>query len=356
MSTRQAQLGKTSFFESRMFAADSTFFDVFTMPLVQGDSAEALTEPNTLVLTEAAARKYFGRTDVVGEMITVYFGEPEVFRITGVAKDVPNNSHFRFDFLISLTSFPNSISSTGWTDNRFTSYLALQDGLTEDQLSALGARLKMLDREYNDRDGSYDDWLAKGNYWEFFLQPITSIHLDSDLDGEFEANGKRAQVYMFLVIGAIILLIACVNFMNLSTARASLRAREVGIRKVVGSDRKRLVAQFLGESILLSLVALGIELLLIELLLPRFGDLVGRPLGLYYFDNIFAIPALLLLGVAVGAISGSYPAFVLSSFRPVVMLKGSSTGRRGAARLRNALIVFQFSIAVLLIISTLTIN
>jgi putative ABC transport system permease protein len=339
-----------------MLAADSTFFGVFTLPLLRGDPDRALVEPNSLVLTESTARKYFGRIDVVGEVMTVDFGEPEALQITGVAKDIPGNSHFRFDFLISLTSFPNSINSAGWTDNRFISYLVLQDNLTEDQFLAFTAGLKALDRKYNERDGSYDEWLAKGNFWEFFLQPITSIHLESDLDGEFEANGRRSQVFMFLAIGVIILLMACMNFMNLSTARASLRAREVAIRKVVGSDRKRLVLQFMGESILFSLAALAIALLLIELVLPGFGRLVNRPLELQFVSNIWTIPGLVLLGVTVGAISGSYPAFVLSSFRPAVMLKGSSTGRRGATRLRNCLIVIQFSAAVLLIISTITIN
>jgi putative ABC transport system permease protein len=356
LGTSQAQSGNKSFFESRMLAADSTFFEVFSFPLAEGDSANALTEPNSLVLTESAARKYFGQVDVVGELMTLYFDEPESFRITGVAKDTPGNSHFKFDFLISLVSFPDVVSGSGWTDNRFISYLVLHDGLTETQLASFAAGLKSLDRKYNDQEGSYDDWIAKGNYWEFFLQPLTSIHLNSDLNGEFEPNGQRAHVYMLLAIGLIILLIACVNFMNLSTAHASRRAREVGIRKVVGSGRKRLIAQFMGESLFVSLLALGIAILLIDLLLPSFSQLVNRPLELHYFDNIMTIPMLLVLGFAVGAISGVYPAFVLSSFHPVVMLKGGSIGGRGTAALRSGLIAFQFSAAVILITSTITIN
>jgi putative ABC transport system permease protein len=356
LRTRQVQLGETSFYESRLFGADSTFFDVFDLPVVHGDADRALAEPNMIVLTESTAKKYFGRTDVVGEMLTVHFSEPIPLVVSAVTENVPENSHFRFDFLISSISFPNSVNSTGWTDNRFLSYVVLEEGLSDVQVAALNEKLKHLDKKYNDRDGSYEDWRALGNFWEFFLQPITSIHLDSDLDGEFEANGSRAYVYMFLAIGIIILLIACVNFMNLSTARASLRAREVGIRKVVGSDRKRLVTQFLGESIVLSLLSLGLSLLLIELLLPHFGNLVGRPLEIHYLSNLFTIPALLLLGVTVGIISGSYPSFVLSSFQPVMILKSHASSQRGSVWLRNALIVFQFSIAVFLIICTLTIN
>lgn len=354
--TMQAQYGDKSFFESRMLAVDSTFFDVFSFSLAEGDSANALTEPNSLVLTETAARRYFGRVDVVGEMMTLYYDEPESFRITGIAKDTPGNSHFKFDFLISLVSFPDVAGSSGWTNNRFISYLVLHDGLMESQLASLADGLKRLDRKYNDREGSYNDWIAKGNYWEFFLQPLTSIHLNSDLNGEFEPNGQRAYVYMLLAIGLIILLIACVNFMNLSTAHASRRAKEVGIRKVVGSDRKRLIAQFMGETLFVSFLALGIAILLIDLLLPSFSQLVNRPLKLYYFDKIMTIPMLLALGFTVGAISGVYPAFVLSSFRPVAILKGGSIGGRGTAALRSGLIVFQFSAAVILIISTITIN
>lgn len=356
LGTRLVQYDETSFFESGIFAADSTFFDVFTLPLIHGSAGRALSEPNTVVLTERAALKYFGRTDVIGEMLTVQFAEPRQAEITGVAENVPENTHFRFDFLVSSTSFPGSINSTSWTDNRFISYVVLREDLGEIQLSALNEKLRTLDRKYNDRDGSYDDWLAKGNSWEFFLQPITSIHLDSDLDGEFEANGSRSYVYMFLAIGLAILLIACVNFMNLSTARASLRSREVGIRKVVGSDRKRLIGQFLGESILQGLIALGLGLILVESLRPHFGGLVGRSLEFDYVGSIITIPALLLLGVTAGVISGAYPAFVLSSYRPAMLLKYGTSSGQSSARFRNALIVFQFSIAILLIVSTLTID
>lgn len=197
--------------------------------------------------------------------------------------------------------------------------------------------------------------MAQGNYWEYFLQPITEIHLNSDLNGEFEANGNKTYVLIFFIISVVILLIACINFMNLSTAKSSLRAKEVGMRKVVGSGRSRLIAQFLGESVLLSYISLTLGMVAVWLLSPVFSNLIGRQIELHYFDNYIVILSLLILGLFVGIVSGSYPAFVLSSFKPIDVFRGSSGEKKSGAWMRNALVIFQFSISIFLIIGTMVV-
>ena len=341
-------------YETKFFAVDSTFFDVFSVPLISGDPKTVLIEPNTMVISESTARRYFGRADVAGESLTVEFsyglGEI-VFTITGVSEDIPSNSHFHYDFLVSLTSFPDLINNTGWTSNNFISYLVLYEGTSKDSLEV---KLKDFTRKYMGGE-SFDEWVARGNYWEYFLQPLKDIHLTSDLNGEFEPNGNITYVYIFSVIGFIILLIACINFMNLTTAKSSLRVREVGMRKVMGSSRNRLIWQFITESVFLSYIAFIIGIIIVESLMPAYRNFVGRPLEIHYFDNWIVIPSLLILGLVVGIISGLYPAFLLSSFKPVMILKGQTGSGKSGFWLRNILVILQFSISIFLIISTLVI-
>lgn len=347
-------LDERTFYESRFFAVDSTFYNVFTIPLILGTPNTVLTEPNTMVITEETALKYFGNTDVVGKVLTANFpvgpGRAD-FKITGVSENMPHNSHFHYDLLVSLTTFPSFINNTGWTSNNFISYLVLKEGTSKAEVEE---KLKAFTRKYMGGD-QFDEWVAKGNYWEYFLQPVTEIHLNSDLNGEFEANGNEMYVKIFSAISVIILLIACINFMNLSTAKSSLRAKEVGLRKVVGSDRNRLMGQFLSESVLLSFISLILGILIVELLLPSYRNLMGRQIDIHYFDNAWVIPALILLGLVVGIVSGSYPAFVLSSFKPVTVLRGKSRDSKSGLWIRNGLILFQFTISIFLIIGTLTV-
>ena len=346
--------GERTLYESRFFGVDSTFFDVFSLALLYGAPDEVLVRPNTMVITQTCALKYFGNENAIGNVLQVDFGDwfgLVDFEITGVSEDVPSQSHFHYDFLVSLTSFPDLINNTGWTSNNFITYLVLKEGASK---AGFDDKLPEFTRKYMGGD-QFDEWVAKGNFWEYFLQPIKDIHLDSDLNGEFEPNGNRTYVYIFSVISIIILLIACINFMNLSTARSSLRAKEVGLKKVVGSSRFRLIQQFLSESVLLSFISLGLSILIIELVLPFYRDFIGKPLDIHYFGNPIIIPALIILALVVGIISGSYPAFFLSSFKPVVVLKGNIGDNKGGVWLRNILVVFQFAITVVLIIGTITI-
>ena len=347
-------VGEQNFTETRIYAVDSTFFKVFTFPLVLGNIENQLIKPNTVIISESTAIKYFGTTDALGKLITTYGdneSEPDVFEVTGVAKDVPVSSHFHFDLLVSTDNFPSYINSTGWTNNNFIAYFVLKEGV---DVSELNNKLKEFTRKYMGGE-KFDAFISKGNSWDYILQPMLSIHLTSDLNGEFETNGNQTYVYIFLIVGIFVLLIACINFMNLATAKSSLRAREIGIRKVVGSTRSRLMTQFLSEAILTSFLALLIGIIIVELLLPSYCNLIGRQLSIDYFSNTYVIPILLLLAFIVGILSGAYPAFILSSYIPVQVLRGQVASTSGKSKVRSGLIIFQFSIAIFLFISTITV-
>jgi len=346
-------LDKKTFYESRFYAVDSTFYDVFTIPLIQGNPKTALSNPNTMVVSKNTAIKYFGDTDTVGKVLRADFG-PEGsidFKITGVSENVPDNSHFHYDILVSSASFPTYINDPGWTSNNFISYVILKKGTSKEGVEE---KLKEFTRKYMGGE-RFDKWVVQGNFWEYYLQPVTKIHLNSDLNGEFEANGNETYVYIFSVISIIILLIACINFMNLSIAKSSLRAKEVGLRKVVGSSRNKLMRQFLSESVLLSYISLALGIVIVEILLPLYRNLIGRQLEIHYFDNFVVIPSLLAFGLIVGIISGSYPAFFLSSFKPITVFKGNLGSSKGSSWLKNVLVVFQFTISIFLIIGTLVV-
>ncbi len=345
-------IGSKIFYEPKIFAVDSVFYDVFTIPLLNGNPKTVLAEPNSVVLSKNSALKYFGTTDVIGKVITLdlsrEMGNVD-FKITGVSENMPVNSHFHYNMLLSLTSFPRYINSKGWTNNSFISYIVLKKNTSKDNFEQ---KLVDFTRKYMGAE-KYDEWVAKGNYWKYYLQPLTSIHLNSDLNGEFEPNGNSTYVNIFSIISLIVLLVACINFMNLSTAKASLRAREVGLRKVVGANKKNLIFQFLFESILMSFLALAIAMIMIEILLPYYRDIVNRPIAINYFENLNLVLFLILGGLSVGIVSGSYPAFVLSSFKPVVVLKNESFQKTRRFNFRNMLVVTQFAVSIMLIAGTI---
>jgi len=340
--------GELALKETEVFAADASFFDVFPFPLVKGDPRTALRDPNAIVLTEALAAKVFGKDDPLGRTVDVQvFGRRTPQRVTGVMRDVPRNSHFRFEMLVSLsTLYPTP--STGWTNNNHVTYLLLAKGVTRAQMEE---RLVEIDRVEYEGGRQHIPWI-----WT--LEPVTRIHLHSDLVTGNQPNGSIAYVRLFTLVAVLILVIAGINFVNLATARSARRAREVGIRKVVGSMKSQLVGQFLGESVLLSLVALVVAVGLIQALLPAYRHLTGRHLALPYFGSPWVIPGLVGLALAVGVLAGLYPALFLSSYKQTEVLKGSRFGgrNRGALALRNGLVVFQFAMSVLLIIGSLVIG
>jgi putative ABC transport system permease protein len=343
------------FIENDVYYAGPGFFEVFTFPLVKGDPEKALAHPHQVVLTESTARKYFGGKDPMGEMIDVGGAEP--YRVTGVCRDVPHNSHFHFDFLVSYSSSKVS-ENERWANTMVYTYLVLKEGVDplqfEQKLDLLVE--KYLGPEVEEWTGiKLEEFIKKGNSYEFFIQPLEEIYLHSDLNDELEPVSNISRVWYFSIIAVFILLIACINFMNLATAKYSNRAREVGIRKVVGSRRRHLISQFLTESILVSLLAVVIAVVLVELALPVFNSLALKDLSLEYFTQWYLLPGLLLLGIVVGVLAGTYPSFFLSSFSPLrVLKKDLGRGIRGS-RLRGALVVSQFVITIVLIISTVLI-
>jgi putative ABC transport system permease protein len=328
------------FYEKRIFFADESVFEAFTFPLIQGDPKTALAEPFTAVITEDMAKKYFGDADAMGRVLRLDGGRD--FHVTGILKNVPPNSHFRFDLLASMKTRSESLAEE-WRPSSCYTYLLLKDGASPAQFE------KTFSDFFNAHRGKND----KRN---FYLQPLTQIHLRSHLEREIEPNGDIAYVYILCSVAFFVLLIAGMNFMNLSTARSASRAREVGMRKVAGADRKHLILQFLGESVLLTLAAFAIALIAIELFLPVFNHLAGREIKTGYFSNPILLLGLLIFGVIVGVLAGSYPAFVISSFQPVKVLKGTLKAGAKGAGFRKVLVVVQFSLSIFMIAGTIVIG
>lgn len=342
-----------TFNESRFILADSNFFDFFSIRLLKGDPNTILRNPLELILTETTATKYFGDDDPIGKTLTATFGE---LQVVGVCEDVPENSHFHFDFLGGLNGAgflqqPSFITFSVYTylliDDRAQAWIVeakIPDLLRQHAAGQIQARMGV----------SYDDYIAAGNGYEFFLQPLTSIHLHSHLNNELDTNGNINYVIILISVALFILIIASINFINLSTARSSERAKEVGIRKVVGSERSRLIGQFITESVLITIISVIFALLFVEVALPAFNTLADKHLSINYLDY-FTLPVLFGFAVIVGIISGSYPAFVLSSFRPVNILKGKFSTSKTGILTRKGLVVFQFFLSILLISFTLLI-
>ncbi len=345
----QFTFGENSMIEKEVFVADSTFFDVFTIPVVRGQKDGLLSQPNTAVITESTAKKFFGEDDPINQVITA---DSSSYRIVAVVEDMPQNSHFHFNVAVSLISFDGFYNNPSWWSNNFLTYLLLNENTDYKKVES---RFPAFVNKYLYK-GNYSDLAASGSKWELYLQPLKSIHLNSNLRGEFEANGKKEYVYIFLIISIFILVIACINFINLSTARTERRAKEVGVKKVIGSSKAELLKQFIGESVILSFVALLIALSLVELTLIYLPAYTGIKLQVPYFNNVFAIPLLLILGLTVGVLSGAYPAVIMSSFKPALALKGSKGGSGKTSWLRNSLVIFQFMISVILFIGTFLIS
>ena len=345
------------FIEENFYYADSTFFNVFTAPAVYGDPARMLNRPNTVVLTRETAEKYFGKEDPVGRLLKVGQDE-EAFEVTGVVEGFPKNSHFHFNMLGSMTSI-HIADVEYWLGNNNYTYLLIREDSHPDVVQAKIPELvsRYMGPQLLEIIGvTMEEFLAGGNEYGYFLQPLKEIHLESDLQFEINPGGSKTSVIIFSVIALFLIIIASINFMNLATASAAKRSTEVGIRKVAGADKKRLVWQFLTESFLTTLVAMGAAVVLVELFLPSFNNLTGKELDLTSVGIAGLIAGLFMIAVFVGFASGSYPAFFLSSFKPVDVLKsGALRGIRGSY-LRSILVTFQFVITIVLFICTLVVN
>lgn len=331
--------------EEGFYFTDSTVFDVFSFHLLEGNPKTCLAEPFSLVLTQSAARKLFGSDEgVVGKMVN--FNNEQEMKITGIMANVPENSHFTFNALGSYTTlerfFPKEVMES-WGSNNSSTYLLLASEQSRQQVEA--GIDHFLDRHQETYDG-----LQPHEYNQLHLMPLTDIHLYSHLDSEIGENGDINFIYLFIAVSVLTLVIACINFMNLSTARSIRRAKEVGIRKVVGARRGMLIQQFLSESMLLSFFSLLIAFILVQLVLPYVNDFLNKDLS---FVNLYSWPfwTIVLAGtVVIGMLAGSYPAFYLSAPNPVKVLRNRMAGNKSNARLRSGLVVVQFGIAMMLVV------
>ncbi len=348
--------GEKVFSEERAYWVDSAFFDIFTVPFVVGDPRTALKDPLTVVLTRTMARKYFGDEPALGRVLNADGKRDYV--VTGVVEDPPRNAHFHYDFLASLETFPDSRSPV-WINNNYHTYFLVREGASAVAVEAKLAGLirKHVGPQIQAAIGiTLDEFVASGGRYDYFIQPAKDIHLRSHYDGELEPNSDIAYVYIFSIVALGILAVAVVNFVNLATARSARRAREVGIRKTLGSYRGRLVRQFLIESVLTAFLAVVLALLLVQVLLPAFNRVTVKTLAMPYVESPLVLPGLLVLVLAVGILAGAYPAFFLASFDPAAVLKTETAGRSRKSRLRNALVVFQFAVSVILIIGTFVVR
>ncbi len=340
--------GNKTFIEEEMLYGDNSVFEIFTFPIINGDNKTPLVRPFTAVISEGIARKYFEDEDPVGKILKM--NNISDYEITAVMKNIPPDSHIDFDILLSFETLYSKRKGQveAWVPLNYHTYVLLQENYDHNLLNA-----KMPDfiQRYMG-----DLLKAIGGTGIYELQPFTDIHLHSHLESEMSANSSYYYIYIFAVTAVLILLLACINFMNLSTARSLSRAREIGIRKVMGSYKGNLIRQFLGEAVLYSVVSLVIALFIVKLSMPFFRTITGREIAFSYIEPVWLLPVFFLAAVGVGIIAGSYPAFFLSSFKPIEVLK-NKIGRTGMSdiKIRNSLVVFQFVISIALIIGTLVI-
>ncbi|MDN5289205.1 MAG: FtsX-like permease family protein [Mucilaginibacter sp.] len=342
------------FKEEHLQMVDSNFLKMFTIPLIDGDSKTCLKEPFSMVITKAFAKKYFGNQPAVGKSLLV---DNDLYKVTGVIDKVPDNSHFHGDAFFSMNAYARNGKQT-WSNIGYFTYIRLNKNADPKKLEASFpndlVKKFVVPEIAHDMDVSIAEASKSVNTFLFYLQPLTDIHLHSATKYELEANGDIHYVYIFGALAIFIMLLACINFTNLSTASSAKRSKEVGIRKVLGSEKSSLISQFLTESVLLTLGAMVLAIAIVYLLLPVFNDLSGKHIRISFFLNLKAITIELLLSVVVGVIAGIYPAFVLSGFQIISVLKGGTGSDKPAGKnfLRSSLIVFQFAVSTALVIAT----
>lgn len=330
-------------YEEGVMRIDSSFFNVFTFPFVKGDQESAIANPNFIILTESAASRFFGSEDPIGKAIKIDIGrDGSDYFVSGVVKDVPENSHFRFDFLISVRSFNYAQLDTDWGFYNFYTYVRLKPGTNPDNFQSKVQQVFKKHQPENDNI--------------CYAQPLTDIHLKSNLKWELSANGDYSYIRILATIAIFVILLAAINYINLVTAQSARRAKEVGIRKVSGAVKNSLIKQFLFESIIMAIVATIISVAVVESILPMMNDLFGSTLSFFDAGNTTVLWVVLAVGLATGFFAGLYPAFYLSSFQPVKVLKGSLSAFGGEGFLRKGLVTFQFVISTVLIIGTFVIS
>lgn len=349
--------------EQKVAHVDSTFFNVFQLPVIEGDLKTALVEPNTVVLTESMARKYFSQdvthssAHVVGKTLEVRGEKNPFYKITAVIKDIPENSHFHFDFLFSMKNVDYNWGQL--TSHNFYTYVRLRSGTDykafEKNFAQYIDKYVLPQAKQYMNINSMEEFEKAGNKLVYSMMPLADIHLHSDRSFELSPSGNIQYVYIFSAVAIFILLIACINFMNLTTARSSNRAKEVGIRKVLGTGKKDLVSQFLFESTVMVVVSMILAIAIVSGVLPLFNDVAAKQMTVRSLFNPYILPLLIALPFVVGLLAGSYPAFFLSAFRPIEVLKGKLQLGSKSGSLRSVLVVFQFATSIILIVGTIVV-
>ncbi len=354
----KVQLEDGTYIGEKVFFADHSFYDVFSLPIIKGNASDALNEPNTLVLTEKAAKKYFPDQNPINQIINIDVSGNDVsFLVTGVMKDIPRNSHFHFEMLASFSSLKKLgyiRTNSSWNDNKLYTYLLLKDGVNIDEFEQ--KLQEMVDTYINP---ARKELLGKSepvSQLQLKLQPLTSIHFNNNSNWAIEPNQNVRLIYLFSFFSLLILFMASFNYVNLSVAIASKRSLEIGVRKTMGAAKKQLVLQFLAESIILSVIALCVSALIIELTLPMFNRFTGKSISLFSLLNTETLLFVLVIVFVTGFISGIYPAFYLSSYRPIFALKGVEIRGVKKLSLKKILVILQFSISIALIIGAITAN
>ncbi|MEP6748489.1 MAG: ABC transporter permease [Bacteroidota bacterium] len=345
--TTLLETGNRKFTEKRVFYVDSTFFEVFSFPLLKGNAATAMQKPDAILITADMAIKYFGKEDAIGKILRKDNGVNVT--VTGVLANIPSNSHLQFDFIMPMSAVMHTnydLMKNTWESFNFYSYVQLDKNLVPDAAAIAGLNQQM--------DQIYKKQQPNGMKVTFQLQPLTSIHLQPALQVDLPGHGNLQYVNIFFIVAIFILIVACINFMNLATARSARRAKEVGLRKVVGAVRGQLIGQFLGEALLISFFALLFAIGIVLVFLPLFNNLSGKELSIHLLDGKI-LAALVGIALATGLISGSYPALFLSGFKPVKVLKGNMKLLGGNLVFRNALVVTQFIVSIVLLVGTVVI-
>jgi putative ABC transport system permease protein len=350
------RFGERRYKENKFLWADPELLDILTIPFIKGSPEEALAQPNSVVMTAAAAAKYFGQEDPIGKILEL--GDGSLYMVNGVTESWPEHSHFHFDFLASFSSLPKS-KDLDFYDTAVFTYILLRENASIDELESKLPEFSgkcMAPIIEKIMAVPYKEFLESGNFIGFMTQPLRDIHLRSGWGNELEPQGSFNTVIIFSAIAVLILIVACINFINLTTARSTQRANEVGVRKVVGSSRGQLIRQFLSESIFLCFLSFLFALIFVELSLPVFNNLVGKEFSSSQILDWSFLLVLLVGALVIGTVAGSYPAFLMASFRPVSVLKGKMQSSTKGRRFRDALVVFQFCASVVLLVGTAVIS
>ena len=349
------KLNDKTFSESDFYYADSTFFELFSIPLISGKKGQVLTKPNTIVLTESTAHKLFGKENALGKNISL--ADDTNFEVVGICEDIPKNYHINLDYIASIKTTPWS-DATSWPSNPFQSYLLLEEGSSlenlQEKIPAL-VKLHMESAIKRIMNISFDEFISGGSNYAYHLQAVKDIHLRSEMSDDYAKRSSISNIYIFIIVALLVLSLAIINYVNLSSAKGMERAKEIGVRKIIGATRIEIIKQFLGESLLITFISTIVGLLLVEITLPYINSVMNMELSVGYFHNVFAIPSLLGFILVLGVFAGLYPAFVISLYNPLSLFHKESKSSKKSIGFKSLLIVFQYFISFILIVATIVV-